>query len=141
MIEREFDQVENRMLFRVIGKVDADHVMETVKQSIEHPDFTPGMNSIWDLTSAVLDDICMADFEAVSLAKHIKNANERGDARVAIVVSDDLGTGLSRMFAAYRSPAHIEYQVFKSVSDASVWLAGKPPVESRTDATSYHPLG
>lgn len=125
MIEREFDQAGNRILFRVTGEVEPGSFFAAINQSIAHPEFVPGMNSLWDLSAADLDGITRADVEHASSEKR-KNAAERGNARVAILVSDDLGNGLSRMFAAMSSLAHIDYQVFASMDAANDWLGNEP---------------
>ena len=48
--------------------------------------------------------------------------------RVAVLVDNDLGFGIARMFTGVAGPAAEQFKTFRSESEAMVWLmAGRPP--------------
>ena len=52
-------------------------------------------------------------------------APRRGDSwRVALVVSEEVAFGLSRMFMAFVESAPNDVKVFREMEDAESWLAG-----------------
>ena len=113
---------ENLMEFTVSGRLDMSLIVEQANLAIERPDFVPGMNSLWDLTGAEIKHLFGDDIKTAAKIPR-KDASERGQARVAILVADELGYGMSRIFHAVAGLEHISYEIFKDEQEARRWLA------------------
>jgi hypothetical protein len=83
-----------------------------------HPD---SARRLFDLSCGV-----EAEFDREQIRRIAQTARELPkpeSLRVAIVASDDLVYGLSRMYEAFREDPHTELRVFRSKADAAVWLS------------------
>ncbi len=111
----------NVILFKVEGKLDLAALLKHATETTQHPDFQPGMASIWNLLDADYQHLVGKDIES-SQAVSRSSGDDRGAARVAVVVHDELGHGLVRMFQAMAGLAHIEYHITRSIPEAMQWL-------------------
>lgn len=95
-------------------------------QVLDHADFAPGMNTLWDLRSARMHALSAADVRRI-VAHAGRRRERRGRGRVAIVAERDIDYGMSRMFelfAAEQLPTPV--MVFRDVEDAKRWFESPP---------------
>ena len=106
------------------GNIDADGFIALFRSIFAHADFVKDMNILCDLSAAQpvnLNYRSLRRINSFNLATH----GERGDGRMALVVSSDLGYGLSRMAMAIGSATngHLNLRVFRSVDHAKAWFS------------------
>lgn len=104
------------------GRLTAERVMATCRHIVSHPDFRPGMPSLWDLRDADLSPLGRP--ELIRIQEFLLGlSSRRGSARVALVAPTDLAFGISRMFEAHRTPDYLDFHVFRSRQNGMDWLA------------------
>ena len=113
--------VENNLVHRkLIGRVSAAEVLESIETVFNDPDFDPRMKSLNDLREV----INTADTEYImELAQAmIGYSGELGSTQIAIVVSTDVIFGMIRMLQSYISESPLDVMVFKDLNEAMAWL-------------------
>ncbi len=120
MIDFEIDRSKGIVWVRVSGAVDIPAVFERGVDFLDHPDFVPGMPTVWDLREADLSAIGEADMRLVGL-RNRDLAERRGRARMALVVSDDFSFGVARMHQVLGESPNLEVSVFRDLSAAEGW--------------------
>ena len=90
----------------------------------EHPDYEPGMPSIWDLSGSNLRGYRSSD--SVSLNRQqMSTADQRGDAKIAVIVGDDVSHGITRMHLGWSQAEHLTVEIFKDEESAVAWIRGE----------------
>ena len=106
----------------ITGKFDLDAFKDFYKQMVAHPDFSPGMNVIWDTRQADIFKISQEEMRTVS--GHIAQlTKDRGAGRGALVVSDDISFGVSRMGEMMTEKfVTVTVRVFRDIENAEKWI-------------------
>ena len=105
------------------GQISDSDLLSTYKSYFGSDDAIPVLNDLTDLSEA---DLSILSSNAIQeLADYIIHSYKRSGItsfKTAIYAPDDLGFGLSRMYAAisYERPQHIE--IFKDREKAIQWL-------------------
>ena len=104
------------------GKFDLSKFNVFYKQMVSHPDFSSGMNVIWDVRKADISKISQDEMRTVS--GHIAQlTKKRGSGRGALVVSDDISFGVSRMGEMMTEKfVTVAVRVFRNMEDAEKWI-------------------
>ena len=104
------------------GKFDLDAFKDFYKKMVSHPDFSSGMSVIWDTRQADISQISQDDMRVIS--SHIAQlTKERGEGKGALVVSDDISFGVSRMGEMMTEKSvTVTVRVFRSMEDAEKWI-------------------
>ena len=90
-----------------------------------HPDFAPGMPSVWDLREADLSPLDSEDLRQIAAFSSALRG-ERGNARVAAVSSEDLSFGITRMYEVVGEVAHLQFKAFRDFDEAVAWVLDVP---------------
>ena len=101
------------------GLADLRDVLRDLTESSNHP---PDVDTIWDGRAVDFGPIDRTFAEAV--VQLVEEFPDRGRARVAFVVSSDLGFGMARMFEALSVGVLQDAFVCRSLAEAESWLAG-----------------
>ena len=115
-IDKEADLVSRT----VTGSVSGEELIASFQDTLDHPDYHPGMKSLMDfrLFDHQLGSQDMRKFADFFL--------ERSDAvrgtPTAVVVSQAVSYGLVRMLQAYIEAAPITLEVFYDLEEAERWL-------------------
>lgn len=108
---------------QIFGRTTWDDFRAAFTTMLEHPDFSPGMNSLWDTRTA--DFTQFTPPELLRFAEFVTgHAQARDGARGALVVSVDEDHGLASMYDTIlemKLPVHM--RVFQNLADAEAWLA------------------
>lgn len=78
---------------------------------------SPSRLRLWDLTCGV----DLPPEQVRELAEHGKSLTSPV-AKVAVVATEDLTYGLSRMYGIFREEEHVEFRVFRTEQEARAWL-------------------
>ena len=120
-IKRRFEPDHNLVVFEVSGPVDLGRFLGAATDVVSHPEFVPGMNSLWNLLEADAKHLSRSDFQMHEVAFRSVQ-HERGKAMVIFVVPDRLTHGIVRMYMAQAGRDHLDYQVVHSLPEAYTLL-------------------
>lgn len=105
------------------GNLTVENVQATLSEVYTRPDFRSDAAALWDLREATGDFPTEDVRHLVDFVTKLVGDGDQG--KVAIVVSSDLGFGMSRMYETIlggqtRKPM----KVFRDLDDAQSWLTG-----------------
>mgnify|MGYP003593379463 CR=1 FL=1 len=130
MVRYEYFRDQKLIVCTLAGEVSLEEVIGLVLKINEDSDIDPGIDVVTDVTGLktplTLEDMrYMAQRSAEGLLR-----GKKGD-KMAIVASDDLNFGLSRMYEIDTSIRKNPYtvRVFRSWEEAMAWLDRAPPPE------------
>lgn len=121
-ISTQVDREKSLRRYTLQGLFDVLELIRFVKEVHAAPDFCPSIKILVDLRDA---DISTVSVEAVeTIIENVKNIwSDTGKNRAALVVSDTVGYGVSRMFQSMMSGATVgEVRVFKDMDEALIWI-------------------
>lgn len=96
VIQIEFDSTRGILKAQISEKFDTDEYRRAMAEITSGIDYPATVPTIWDLRKLDFDDI---DTRLANYVKKIRSSfKTRGDAKIAYVVSSQLGYGLMRMF-------------------------------------------
>lgn len=121
MTELSIDRARRLVRITPGGQLNADSGLRLFRQMLEHPDFEPGMSSVWDLRQCDVSAMNAESFRAIA-DYSAQRAKDRGTARVAYVSDTNFAFGLSRMFEVVGKVAHLETRAFRDIASAEAWV-------------------
>ncbi|MBT8449987.1 MAG: hypothetical protein KJO69_09870 [Gammaproteobacteria bacterium] len=102
------------------GGLDKNEFRQEIKGVVESTEHPPNIRSIWDVTELDFSQIT-ADFQR-ELILIRKSFPERHPARIAVVVPDQLGFGMARMYEMLSMDVGDNLKVFYDFAEAEEWL-------------------
>ncbi len=119
-IIKKIDSENDMTVFTVIGKVTANELVAAISDFYEN---SVTSNILWDLTKSDLSEIRSSDVELITNLS-VKYAEKRSSGKTAIVGSDDLTFGISRMYEITKEIVKLpfETQAFRDIDKAFKWL-------------------
>ena len=119
-IIKKIDSENDMTVFTVIGKVTANELVVAISDFYEN---SVTSNILWDLTKSDLSEIRSSDVELI-VNLSVKYAEKRSSGKTAIVGSDDLTFGISRMYEITKEIVKLpfETQAFRDIDKAFKWL-------------------
>lgn len=121
-ISTQVDREKSLRRYTLQGLFDVSELIRFVKEVRAAPDFCPSIKILVDLREA---DISTVSVEAVeTIIENVKKSwRDTGKNRAALVVSDTVGYGVSRMFQSMMSVDTVgEVRVFKDMDEALIWI-------------------
>ena len=119
MMKAKFDIYEkNGVLFI---SIEGDPTVSDIKQALDQTRDESGYSNLarlWDFRKSSFD---FTAEELEEIASHASSA-DIDPARVAMLVSQDLSYGVSRIYEAYRKSALTDVKVFRDEADAIEWF-------------------
>lgn len=125
-IETRIDEGRHLREQKIKGAIDVPGLQTLLGNFYQSEAYDPSMDSLWDLTEADFREVKTEEIRA--LAEMVsKHWGSDARSRAALVVSQDLGFGLARMYeillSALDSP---NVMVFRSIEEARDWLETPP---------------
>jgi hypothetical protein len=109
---------------KVSGVIDIQALKDFLKKLYDTPEFNPNMNVIWDLGEADFSEVSSSDVRSV-MDLVGKYWGVGGKSKAALVVSEEVGFGLTRMYEILMSSATTsKVMVFKNMEEAREWMNG-----------------
>jgi hypothetical protein len=124
----------------VRGLASAEYWPEMQRTIYSHPGWKPGAHLLANFTDVIFekvsdDDICQASFLT------IKQNHQFGNGRLAILILDDFGFGLGRMFEAYCSEKlQGEICLFRHRCQAESWLKSGSVLQKESNTPPIAPV-
>ncbi|MEE4245345.1 MAG: STAS/SEC14 domain-containing protein [Kangiellaceae bacterium] len=125
MVDIKISKSFNYLNISASGPLTVDDVIELFNQIVVSPDFEYGIDSIVDLSNAIVD-VSVPDMERI--IKHstkVLKEDEFGF-KSALIVTDDLEEAMVDLFNALRPPGLAsQMRVFNDREQALAWIASK----------------
>jgi hypothetical protein len=116
------DRDSETVLYRFEGDVTDDELIRSSRSVTDAPGYRGGMKGIVDLRD-VTDQVRVSAGGVRRLSEFNRSfPEELNHARMAIVASEDLAYGLSRMLQAYSEGLGGDYAIFREMTEACAWL-------------------
>jgi hypothetical protein len=130
-ISRITSAEEGITYFRVLEEVDAEQVLS---QIISFLTGSPTRLVIWDIGGGTLRKLSASDLKMI-IARAKPYTGSRAGGRTAIVCTNEVDFGLSRMFEAFAESYEIpfEIRVFRDREKARAWLDELPKSMDQDD--------
>jgi hypothetical protein len=129
-LELRYDGEKRLLYVTVDGNVHVNEFDDVTKSIVSSDDYPPDTPTLWDArsVSAKLDAqaVQASGGEKQFLLKLIelrKRYPERGNAKLAIVVSSDFSFGMSRMYEILSDRLPQRIMVFRDYAEAEKWLS------------------
>lgn len=122
VVETAID-IQTGVLMRTVrGAISFEEFTRVIEETLVHPDFRPGMDSIWDLRQADLTNLTREDMRRI--VEYIERQDEtRGTGyKAALVVSREVDYGFTRMYKTYADGLPVRLDIFRSLEEARAWL-------------------
>lgn len=120
----EVEEKQKYIYIRCVGEFNSQVAVEIMDSNYANPRFQV-LNDLWDLREALGDEM---DYGRIrNVVEHIRDRGSRRHKRSALVVTDPLHVGLSKI---YQALAELEeghsfsVRVFQDLESAEKWLAG-----------------
>jgi len=123
-IELIFDKQCQFLHIKASGQMGVDDFESTLQTIVSSDEYPPDIVTLWDLREFDFN-VISSKFEKSIIDIHKKYPG-RGKTRFAMLVSSQLGTGMSMMYKSLSSMHGIphEFKVFQNMDDAKNWLTG-----------------
>lgn len=120
--EVSWDAGDELIRARIEGAVTLAELADSLRTFIASGAHRPDASSLWDLRAFDFARLDRRFTEAMVSMR--RDAPERGSARIALLVSDDLGFGMMRMYALMSDDLPQQVDVFRDEAAAVGWLRG-----------------
>jgi hypothetical protein len=105
--------------YSATGDVTRENVISVIGQVYVDPTFRAPWHSIWDLSGA---KPVFTAAELREVVAYVRDHRPEDAGKVAIVATEDLAFGMSRMYEIFSSDLNVETQVFRDLEPARQWL-------------------
>ena len=118
-VEVKYDREKELLSVAVPSPLTLDYFEEAMKVITRSDQFPPDIRTIWDVRELDFSNIDRTfELRLISIRKKYP---ERGSARNAVIVTDNLGFGMTRMYAALGSFSE-NVRAFRSYKAGEDWL-------------------
>lgn len=121
-VTTELDPERNLIIQTVTGRLTLQDFIAAFKSALSHPDFTSGMNVLWDLTNASLADTEVNDMHQMINFIHYHISRRGTGFKLAIVAPGKLEFGLARMYEVYGEVLPFSKRAFYRMQEALEWV-------------------
>ena len=104
------------------GQLEVEGTLEALKSLWAEEDRTGINRALWDFREMVAGGVTTVHLREMA-NRHLRDRPDLPESLAAIVVSRDLEFGMARMVEAFVSQGPVDMQIFRSMSEASNWLA------------------
>ena len=121
-IQIHFDK-KKEILYCYFGESFTFEDVESTLFAITHgSEYPPDVNTLWDMGKIDFSEVDESFIQRIISMR--RKFPERGNAKVALIVSSDLGFGLSRMYKSFSEVAEMSQNinVFRDRAKAEKWL-------------------
>ena len=126
----DIDEGARLVTVRVVGPLTLDGARQTMMELYAQPSYRPPMVDLWDLRAAEIES---GPGDVQAFVRFMQgNRGDRGTDLTALVVSNMVDFGISRMYQAHAEASlPISVRAFTRLDEAYEWLDRAMPAESR----------
>lgn len=115
--------VQHGVIIRnLTGEPSIREALAEMDEDFQRPGFRAGMNTLWDLSLASVGHLTTEEVRQMASGIAERMGGRGTGFKSAIVVPEDLGYGMMRMFGAFADDLPIRRKIFRSYSEAWAWL-------------------
>ena len=113
---------ENIRWHTVKGVIDIAKLTDYLKQIYNSSNFDSNMDTFWNLLEADFSSVMSKDVQ--ELSRFVREYwGKEGKSKSALIVPNDLGFGLSRMYETLSDADYSsEISIFKDIDEAKKWI-------------------
>jgi hypothetical protein len=119
-IEYRYDRDKKTLYGSVTSPLTIPQLEEMLVGVTSSKDFPPDTRTLWDLRGVDFEGIDRGFEELVISVR--RQYPQRGEARIALVVEDQLGLGMTRMYEILGEDLPQQTRVFTSYAEGEQWL-------------------
>jgi hypothetical protein len=121
-ITRQIDDDKHLREHTITGTISVPELKAHLERYYQSEEYDPSFDALWDLREADFTEVKTE--EVWDLAEMVSRYwGSQDQSRSALVVSRDVGFGLSRMYESILStPQLSEVMVFRNIEEARLWL-------------------
>lgn len=134
-IDIEIDAERRRINTRATGMLTVDDLLSYYQRLHDHPDYRIGLSELWDASGISGTQLTSDDLREFSSVTE-PFTRQGAPVRVAILVSDDLGFGLARMYELLQTDSINRLKIVRSHEAAEAWLASGDEVAAGDPSTA-----
>ena len=110
---------EKYLLVKISGILEWEHLKLAAEKITTAKEFPADIDTLYDLTEMDFSNIT-AEFEEKLIL--FRKQLDRGHAKIACVVSSDVGFGMGRMYEVLSDKLPQQVRVFKKIEEATDWI-------------------
>ena len=118
-IQYKYIPDEKYLLVKISGILEWEHLKITAEKITTSNEFPADVDTLYDLTEMDFSNIT-AEFEEKLVL--FRKQLDRGHAKIACVVSSDVGFGMGRMYEVLSDKLPQQVRIFKKLEEAQQWL-------------------
>lgn len=118
-VNYQYDSEKKFLLVKISGVLDWDNLRQTAEKITTATEFPKNVDTLYDLTEMDFSNIT-AEFEQKLI--HFRKHLDRGNAKIACLVSSDIGFGMGRMYEVFSEDLPQQVRVFREMGEAEKWL-------------------
>ena len=122
-VAAHFDRDYRFVMFRCSGNVAINEARRAFDQTLTDPAMEFDQRALWDLRNALIAEKPRAIPDLLDMLAH-RHPDRVAGARVAILVNEEHGAGVSSLVASNARAESPSVRVFSNYADAARWLAG-----------------
>lgn len=118
-LQYTYDAENKFLLIKISGALIWDELKQLAFEIASSSEFPSTVNTLYDMREMDFSNVT-AEFEekVIAFRKQLK----RGDAKIACLVSSDVGFGMGRMYEVLSEGLPQQVRVFKNHEEAQSWL-------------------
>ena len=119
-IEFRYDPEKQALFGTMTGPITLEEYRSTIEAIVHSKEHPPNIRTLWDLSELKFEEIDRS-FEE-SMIRISAQYPERSTAKVAFIVKNKLGFGLTRMFEILAEKLYYETMVFTDYTEGENWV-------------------
>jgi hypothetical protein len=124
-VKYQYDNEKKFLLASLISPFTLDEFQSAIVAITQSEEYPPDVNALWDLRELNFVETDRVLGERLVAIK--SRFPERGEAKLALVVKDKLGFGMSRMYEMLADRLPQQTKVFMDYAEGEAWLLTDEP--------------
>ena len=121
-VEVRWNAEQQLIRAKIEGMITLEELASTLRAFVASGEHRPDAPSLWDVRAFDFERVDRRFTEAMVGVR--RDRPERGAVRIALLVADDLGFGMMRMYALMSDDLPQQIDVFRDEDAAVRWLRG-----------------
>lgn len=121
-VNTEIDETKNLIIHYFSEKVSLPTLTTTIENTLADPKYRLGMDAIWICEDGTEIDMTSEDTQKISELARQSFDKEGISYKLALVASDDLAYGMTRVYEGWSNDRDIKINTFRKLDEAFVWI-------------------
>jgi hypothetical protein len=121
-VNTEIDVTKNLIIHHFSEKVSLPTLTTTIENTLADPKYRLGMDAIWICEDGTEIDMTSEDTQKISELARQSFDKEGISYKLALVASDDLAYGMTRVYEGWSNDREIKINTFRKLDEAFAWI-------------------